>query len=485
MDRNLNPPGLDLLHGLVLENGRRWGEVATGWQRDDATALLDASGRRYHYLTRPRGGSKTTDVAGVCLAWLVEQAPPSGRGFVVASDEDQASELIDAARGLVARTPGMAGAVEVLADRLRLAASDSTVRVLPADGAGNFGKRPLLTIIDEAAQIPETRAAQRNWTAVTSGVVKGRGLGRLVVMTTAGDPAHRAYRLLEHARRSDQWRVSEVPGPLPWMDAEDLAEQRSLLTEWDFERLHLNRWTAADDRLVSLEGLRACVTLDEWPVPARRGVRYSMGLDLGLKSDRTVLAVVHAEPLPGGPPRVVLDRMHVLQGSRSRPVELASVEALVAEAWAGYGRPRVTTDPWQAVGLAQRLRGRGVAVDEFAFSSSSVGRLARVLHVLLRDQRVALPDDEQLLEELSNVRLVETGPGLLRLNHDPGRHDDRAIALALAALPVVQAGAERALRLVPGGRFFTVPRGVHDRAGRGGPSQRMTGIGYPQIGGRR
>lgn len=44
-----------------------------------------------------------------------------------------------------------------------------------------------------------------------------------------------------------------------------------------------------------------------------------------------------------------------------------------------------------------------------------------------------LPDDPELLEELSNVRLRETSPGVLRMDHDRDRHDDRAIALALAA----------------------------------------------------
>jgi phage FluMu gp28-like protein len=81
----------------------------------------------------------------------------------------------------------------------------------------------------------------------------------------------------------------------------------------------------------------------------------------------------------------------------------------------------------------QRLRTRGIQCDEFTFSSSSVGRLASTLHLLLRNRRLSLPDDPELLEELGNVRLRETSPGVLRMDHDPDKHDDRAIALALAA----------------------------------------------------
>jgi len=55
------------------------------------------------------------------------------------------------------------------------------------------------------------------------------------------------------------------------------------------------------------------------------------------------------------------------------------------------------------------------------------------LHNLLRERRIALPDDPGLRDELANVRLRETSPGVYRLDHDQGRHDDRAIALGLAA----------------------------------------------------
>ena len=35
-------------------------------------------------------------------------------------------------------------------------------------------------------------------------------------------------------------------------------------------------------------------------------------------------------------------------------------------------------------------------------------------------------------DELANVRLRETSPGVYRMDHDPDKHDDQAIALALA-----------------------------------------------------
>jgi hypothetical protein len=52
---------------------------------------------------------------------------------------------------------------------------------------------------------------------------------------------------------------------------------------------------------------------------------------------------------------------------------------------------------------------------------------------VLRERRLALTNDEALLDEFRTVRLRATSPGVLRIDHDAGRHDDRVIAVALAA----------------------------------------------------
>lgn len=243
-------------------------------------------------------------------------------------------------------------------------------------------------------------------------------------------------------------------GPLPWSDPADLAEQARPLPASVYARLHLNRWTAAEDRLVSADDLAACVVLDG-PLDHDSAHRYVVGLDLGLRNDRTVLTVCHAEPDPAAPlslPRVVLDRLAVLSGTREHPVQLADVEAVALEAARAYSAP-IRLDPWQAVGLAQRLRVRGVIVEEWSFTPVSVGRLASTLHLLLREHRLALPDDPELLHELANVRLRETTPGVFRLDHDAGQHDDRAVALGLAALALTERPpAGRGSITVPPGR---------------------------------
>jgi hypothetical protein len=71
-----------------------------------------------------------------------------------------------------------------------------------------------------------------------------------------------------------------------------------------------------------------------------------------------------------------------------------------------------------------------------------VGRLAITLYRLLRDHQVALPDDPDLIDELANVKLVETAPSSYRIDHETSAYDDRVISLALAAHRLVTTSAK-------------------------------------------
>ncbi len=425
-----------LLRGLVTDRDQPWGALATPEQVADADAILDVTGPRLHFLTRPRGASKTSDLAAVAIAVLVEQAPPGSRSYAVAVDADQGALLLDALRGLVTRTPGLSQALTVESLRVVVKSTGASLEVLPADGASAYGLRPYFVVADELAAWPSTRNARDVWAAVVSALPKVPG-SRLVVLTSAGDPASWPYKVLERARRSSRWRVAEMPGPCPWIAADELDEQRGLLTESQYARLHLNQWTSPEDRLTSVDALRECVTLDG-PQPPKTGAKYVIGLDVGLTNDRTVATVCHADG-PRGGATVVLDRLEVWQGRRLAAVNLDAVESWVYEASRTYNRARVVFDPFSSVQLTQRLRGKGVACVEFTFTAQSVGKLGLTLYQLIREKRLALPDDEALLDELANVRLREATPGVVRLDHDAGRHDDRAVSLALAAHSLITA----------------------------------------------
>lgn len=161
-------------------------------------------------------------------------------------------------------------------------------------------------------------------------------------------------------------------------------------------------------------------------------------------------AVCHGER-NGSDVTVVLDRMAVWQGTKAKPVDLNAVEEWLVVAGHTYNRAKLVIDPWQSVGIAQRLR-RPLRVREFAFVQQSVGRLAMTLHTAIRDRHLALPDAPALIDELANFPLRETSPGVLRMDHDSDKHDDRAIAIALAAHHIFEiAGYSQGAAFIEGG----------------------------------
>lgn len=442
--------GLDMMFGLVLESGRPWGEVAQDVQVADATAIFDDERPHLHFLTRPRGGSKSTDIAGVALSWLAVEAPPLSNGHVVASNTDQAAILIDAAAAFVARTPELDGVVTVESERM-VGPNGAWVRVLPQSDSGSWGLRDArLLILDEFAQWPQTRGAQRVYTAVRSTVQKVPGC-RLIILTSAGEPSHWTYEeVYKRALDDPMWRVSAMPGPVPWQQPEEIEALRRELRPSEFDRLVLNIWSEDEDRAISEEDFDLAAQRCRLVDAGVRGIqavgmrlhepgphaKYVITVDVGTRNDATVMCVAHREPFdpmqPHGAQRVVVDHLERWQGSKKQPVQIRAIEEWLAKTAPFYNNARVYADPDQFVGSVQDLNRRGIRASEWAFTSTSVGQVATALVQVFRNRQIHVPEHPVLRDELLRVRLRETAHGVTRLDHDRAGHDDQAVAIGMA-----------------------------------------------------
>jgi hypothetical protein len=436
------------------DDGTTWGSTAHEFQMTNAVAILDPHPDvRQFFVPGVRGSRKTTDLAAIALTVLSQQAPPLSRSFVIGQDEDQAADMVTLAGEMIARTPGLDSLFTMTGVQIRNIRTGATFTALANDPSA-MGKRPYMIVADELAAWPDSKPARKFWTAMVTAIEKVPNC-RLVVLTNAGSPDHWAYKRFETAKISKHWRIMEVPAPLPWLDEDALERGReNCLTQAEFDRLFMNIWTSEDSRLTTPEQVRACVTDRPRPLRPERGVRYVAGLDLGWTNDASVLTVAHLEPrkerwagqdwqppvvdgIPYEPPAerlwtVVVDLVRVWQGTRKNPVQLEEVELAAAEECAQYGATLVY-DPREFVGAAGRLRRQGLNAEPFHFSPGSKAVLAGTMIRLLREQALDLPDDEPLIDELVHVNIRETSSGMVALDHDPGRHDDRAVSLALCS----------------------------------------------------
>jgi hypothetical protein len=217
------------------------------------------------------------------------------------------------------------------------------------------------------------------------------------------------------------------------MSEERIAEQKARLPLAVFEQLFENRWTAAEGAFLDPAVIDAAFSLDGPALDRGEGVSvYAAGLDLGTVNDRTVFALGHRDG-----DRVILDRMQVWQGSRKRPVDFAEVEEFIVQAHRRFGFS-LRLDPWQGLDLAQRLRAQGVRAEEFTFSSSSKQKLAATLLSAINAGNLSMYEADGLREELLGLRLVQTTAGAWAFDHVRGGHDDRAVALALVAVALLE-----------------------------------------------
>jgi Terminase large subunit, ATPase domain len=418
----------EVLAALRLEDGRRWLDAAHDFQRRDLLEVLEGD-CPYHFLTRARGASKTTDLAAGALAVLVSATGPL-RSYWLAADRDQARLCVDAISGFLARSPVLAQSVAVQAYRV-VGPAGAVLEILAADAPSAWGLSPDFIFIDEISNWTDTDAAKRLWFAMSTAAAK-RANCRMVVLTTAGSPDHFAcLEVLEPAKRSKLWRVSERPGPAPWMSEERLEEQRERLPAAVFDQLFENRWTAASGSFLAPDAVDRAFMLDG-PAEAEQRHFYFAALDVGSVNDATAFAIGHRDGA-----RVLLDRMVVWRGSRRRPVSFAEVEETIVHAHGVY-RFAMTADPWQSLDLSQRLRARRVPVVEFNFTQPSKQRLAATLLSLLNGGNLALYQADGLRKELLALRLVQTSSGLWAFDHRPGGHDDQAVALSMMAVAALE-----------------------------------------------
>lgn len=402
---------------IILEDGRRLGDCLDPWQREDFLALDDPR-HRHAYLERPRGHSKTSDVGSECVTELVLGGP--GRQIIaVAGDEDQARLLLDDVKGKFERNTRLRPLAQFKKNEIRMKASGSALRIMAADAPSSYGLRPDLIVCDEIAEWRRRDLWDSLWTA--SGK---RPHCRVLVISSAGwDTTSICAEVRKIAESEEDWYFSSRGQCASWIRRAWLQQQKRTLPDHVYQRLHENRWvTGAGCFFLEEEIDRIFVNA----LPATGGP-HSIGLDLGLSRDRSVISLLRADAHSN---LICVDHLATYVPQTGSRVDLSQVEEDVAELATRTGAG-VTLDPWQGVLLATRLRARGIAVEEFAFTSETRRRLFGSLLDLVRTDGLRCRPHPELRKELLSLEVQETPSGW-RVDHRVGRHDDHVIAVALA-----------------------------------------------------
>lgn len=425
--------------------------VIQPWQEADFCAL-DAgwmsiaghsarTGCRRAYLERPRGHSKTTDMA-VQVAWILQYAKHAVTGIAAAADQDQASLLRKAASDLVQLNPVLCPDLIARRSAIINPATGSRLDIISSDVRSSWGQLPDFVVCDELCHWEKVDL----WHSLISSAAKKPSCV-LVVLTNAGVGTGWHWDVREAARTSPDWHFSSLVGPqAPWISAAALAEQRRLLPPSVYARLWDNVWQQTDGEFVTLAEAEACcdVALKACEL-GKPGSSYIGAIDYAEKQDRTVGVVVHREG-----ERIIVDRMDVVAPDGRRPVPVRWVEDWIKKMGRAFRPIRFVLDEYQLVGTLQKLSGR-FDLKRFEFGGGKGNHaLAMLLRHLIVQKQLAwypgcgqipnAPRRDNLETELASLLLRTTSIGRVRIDHrkESGCHDDRAFALGAACLEALR-----------------------------------------------
>lgn len=168
-----------------------------------------------------------------------------------------------------------------------------------------------------------------------------------------------------------------------------------------FRRVEANVWKSINDQ----------------PIP---GHVYTLGVDLAKYQDFTVLTPFD------------LTTFYVLPQERFNQVDWVLQKARIEAASLRYNGSPVRIDA-TGVGdpVVEDLMARGIPIEPFKFTEQSRRELLNHLAIYLEQDKIKLPNDEGLIEELNGFQYSLSDTGKLRAD-SVFEHDDRVMSLALA-----------------------------------------------------
>lgn len=408
-----------------------------GWQRDWASELLRTEdGQRVYQqalLGISRGNGKSTLLSALCLyALLVEGIEERGAEvYAVAGSRDQARIIFAESRRMIEASP-LFDFVKVYRDVISVPQTEALFRVLSSDAPKTHGLSPWFYVGDEIHGWED----EEQWHALSTAQIKRKGsLG--VGISTAGFTLDSLLgELYERGQKDEEgfffkWFEASKPddpatwkeaNPSPWITQEDLEREARRHPVAVFRRLHLNKWTSAEQAWLPAGVWEGCKS----DLDIELEDEIYVGVDLGVARDST--AIVWVAPKDG---RLVA-RSRILVPEDGERVEFSEIEETLRELARDYTVMEIAYDPWGMRRSAELLEDEGLPMVEFPQSNPRMIPASMKLFDVIVDGILAHDGDPLLAKHVDAAAIKQVGSHY-RLDKKKGRnHMDGAISLAIA-----------------------------------------------------
>lgn len=259
--------------------------------------------------------------------------------------------------------------------------------------------------------LPTLRSPGRMSYAIYEGIPslwRDHWFHRVYVSASEGRPGYVAYKATSFENPLlDDFQRAEIEA-----DRETLRE-----TAW--RRMYLAEFS---EEAGYFRNINACVAGDLLPGPVD-GVEYVAGIDLGRKTDASVVFIMDAHTR-----KVVYHAMW--DDGTNWVIQRESIVRLFNE----WNFSRLVVDATGMGGdiFVQELQESGVPCEPFIITASSRESLLQSLAVSIERETVHFPAVAPLLRQLRAFQYRKMPSGNYRVEAPPGEHDDEVFALALA-----------------------------------------------------
>lgn len=448
---------------------RPFGEIAERWQRDILRAKIPAieyvaglnpsyynihtnRGGPLRFLTvLPRGHDKSS-LEGRLTSWLLIASRKYVPAYIVAADRDQGQLILQAMESEARLNPWLYK--QLTFNKNRVDGPTGFVEVLPADAGSAYGLRGRFYIFDEWTHWKNEKMS----TAVLSGSEKVPGTV-VVILSNAGLKGSWQDNQRQLAKNDSDWVVFEREGQLAsWMNQERVQKMALRLPPMEAKRVIGNKWidAASESGYLLPHEVEACATLGKalklmYRLRREPGVsNYVAACDFGARKDRTVCVVLHM----GKDGTVYIDRMDVYQGTPNAPVHPGIVAQWCADVQKAFAPQVYVIDPHELEGTIMDMERAGMNVKRFT-GRGGKDNMEMAIHLrgLIVAQKLVWyngcghqrvlnkvtnrEEDHDLESELKSLVVVKKQYGW-RFDHENNAHDDKSVAVGMAALAAVE-----------------------------------------------
>jgi len=403
--------------------------------------------RRYRtaYVQVARKNGKSTLAAAIALYCLAADREAGAEVYTAATCRDQARIVFDAALAMIRRSPAMAKALRLEAQRHRIIHHPSLSKLMPlsSDSRTLEGLDIHCAIVDEI----HAHRTREVWDVLMSGT-GARKQPLIFGITTAGaSPEGIGYEIyqyslsilrkytdlpwdrLENDRHfciifsidpEDDWRNEECwikanPSLGVTVSLDDLRDKahRAEATpsaRGNFLAKHLNIWQAADSAWIDISDWDACVD-KSLSLDAISSMPCWIGVDLATRVDVASVAILahdgdyyyllaqHFAP-EAIAQKQPLYRQFAAAGTltlqKGAALDIDLIEKFLLELAGRLDIRAVALDPYQSAQLAQHLRDRGIEALEFRQTVQNMSPAMRHMEALIADRRIRVSADKCL-----------------------------------------------------------------------------------------